>query len=607
MLTQTQQAEAWGHSCYHGTFFTIALYGSGHATIRPEIADAASALSACLKVWSYETEAADTGGFCCRAKTGDPNSTSNHGRGIAIDVNWKCLAGDTKVITPDGPVAIEELAGTIARILTRDPFKGGQSKWIDAPIVAFGEQETKAVTISRRGISRTIRATAEHRWFIHRKAARHQAAPKRSIIEVTTAELQPGDSIVGCLPPPYAHRTIPSSVGIAAGNVYGDGTRDRNRGSWVDLYGESMELIRFYAEPNVHSIASAAGQPGLRVSNLPGSWKARPSLDESASYLLGWLAGYFAADGTVGKNGHAAITSANLDDLEFFSAVATRVGIACAPPQSVKREGISGEMSLKHTMALIASTVPAAFFVRLKHHERFSAAGRQPNGRYDFTVDEIGPGLVEPVYCAVQTGTGAFTLDGFILTGNSNPYGAHLVTNMPLAMIQAICGIRTNSGAQVWNWGGNWHGNKDAMHFEIVCTPGDLLSGINQRTIPFAGSAPAAQSGPIDYAALRRGIAQNLLDQHFGDIGTPLPEPGVVPNRIYVAMIQQALNLIVPNTLLPVSGTWTGDTGIALFKFQVALNELVPNGITDASPGEFTAETKWWMEVRLKDIAAGKP
>lgn len=72
----------------------------------------------------------------------------------------------------------------------------------------------------------------------------------------------------------------------------------------------------------------------------------------------------------------------------------------------------------------------------------------------------------------------------------SNPYqhhSAHPTTDLPIAMVQAICGIRTNNGVQVWNWGGFWSGNQDTMHFEIVCAPGDLLTGINEATVPVFG------------------------------------------------------------------------------------------------------------------------
>ena len=65
----------------------------------------------------------------------------------------------------------------------------------------------------------------------------------------------------------------------------------------------------------------------------------------------------------------------------------------------------------------------------------------------------------------------------------TNPYGPRLVTDYPPAMVRAILAIRTNSGAQVWSWGGSWDGNKDAMHWQIACTRRDLASGINWGTV----------------------------------------------------------------------------------------------------------------------------
>jgi hypothetical protein len=60
----------------------------------------------------------------------------------------------------------------------------------------------------------------------------------------------------------------------------------------------------------------------------------------------------------------------------------------------------------------------------------------------------------------------------------SNPYGPTLITDMSWAMVAEIKAIRTNSGQQVWRWGGDYAGNKDAMHFEVVCHPADLATGI---------------------------------------------------------------------------------------------------------------------------------
>lgn len=76
----------------------------------------------------------------------------------------------------------------------------------------------------------------------------------------------------------------------------------------------------------------------------------------------------------------------------------------------------------------------------------------------------------------------------------TNPYGPRLRTDMPQAMVRDILAIRTNSGAQVWGWGGLWRGNKDSMHWELVCTPGQLASGIRQAvTVPPVPEPPVVR------------------------------------------------------------------------------------------------------------------
>lgn len=68
---------------------------------------------------------------------------------------------------------------------------------------------------------------------------------------------------------------------------------------------------------------------------------------------------------------------------------------------------------------------------------------------------------------------------------NTNPFRADnvLVTDMPKVMVRNILKIRTNNDKQVWGWGGNYRTVKDAMHFEIVCAPADLATGIDWDTV----------------------------------------------------------------------------------------------------------------------------
>ena len=68
------------------------------------------------------------------------------------------------------------------------------------------------------------------------------------------------------------------------------------------------------------------------------------------------------------------------------------------------------------------------------------------------------------------------------LNWSTNPYGHHLITDMPIGMIEAIEGIRTAGGVQVWRWGGRYSNNKDAMHFEVVASPAELARGIQSQT-----------------------------------------------------------------------------------------------------------------------------
>lgn len=87
---------------------------------------------------------------------------------------------------------------------------------------------------------------------------------------------------------------------------------------------------------------------------------------------------------------------------------------------------------------------------------------------------------------------------------NTNPFRMDnvLVTDMPKAMVTAILAIRTNNGVQVWGWGGKYRTVKDAMHYEIVCAPADLATGINWSTVQQPTLTPARF---FDWPLIERG------------------------------------------------------------------------------------------------------
>lgn len=94
--------------------------------------------------------------------------------------------------------------------------------------------------------------------------------------------------------------------------------------------------------------------------------------------------------------------------------------------------------------------------------------------------------------CRKITGGTGYSLHAWALPPDvnsiTNPYGPRLVTDMPRDMVEAILAVRTMGGQQVWGWGGNYRGNKDAMHFDPQAFPSEIAQGIDWATVRRPGA-----------------------------------------------------------------------------------------------------------------------
>lgn len=488
LLSTAQLRTEWAPRCT-GPWVRVPLNGAGSVQVRVTIKDAVLALNRVLAKWGYKTRSADTGAY-------------------------NCLAGDTLVVTRDGWVPISELAGSIVELLTAVPGQGGPGRWVNAPISSFGKQKLYKITIGKHGIERTIRATADHRWFV-----RGYDGPLK---EVTTLDLQPRDGqsghrLASLKPQSVASRTIPSDIGIMAGLVYGDGTVTQYGGRAFLANGEK-ETLEVYFPPG---LPRWENEHGVIVSGLPTSWKnAAPEMSEGTNVVYGWIAGYFAADGRVSKDGAIELSSADRERLEVVRTRALQLGIGTTAITSVMRTGFGTEPTPLYSLRFDARSLDESFFLLPHHRERFSKDIKRAADWSILSVEEDGE---EEVYCATVEDTEAFVIDEFILTGNcrkisgsalyslhaygialdinwnTNPYSSRLKTDMPIGMVNEILAIRTNNGQQVWRWGGNFSSYKDAMHFEVACSPRDIATGIRGGTV--------AASPEVNLAALAKSIA----------------------------------------------------------------------------------------------------
>src|SRR5579859_5652935 len=313
-----------------------------------------------------------------------------------------CLAGETRVLTWEGVKEIRELAGGTHRVL------GKHGDWIEAPFRSFGVQPLMRLTVTRNGISKYISATGEHRWFV--RAGRSQTSSR----EVVTSDLRPGHRLVSKFPRTRVKQTTPSPFGIAHGVTFRDGTRS-GTGSMAQLDAvKDVELLKWFPM----SMVTQHGRQML-VHHLPRFFKELPPLDESVSYLYGWLAGYFAADGCVSATGTVMLNSAKRDELEYVRLVCTRLGIGTYGVTEQVRIGFEGrEPSSLFRIILVDSDLTPEFFLLDKHRLRFNASAKAYE-RKGWVVREVAPtDRVEEVFCATVDEGHAFTLEENILTGN---------------------------------------------------------------------------------------------------------------------------------------------------------------------------------------------
>lgn len=350
-----------------------------------------------------------------------------------------CLAGETEVVTREGIRPIRELAGGEHYLLVPSRGKlGGLAStggFRRVPVRSFGMQPLLAVHLRRGRQEKTVYATENHQWIM---APGSQWAHAESYRR-RTIDLRPGDVLKSLRSVPLA-RERPSPFGVAQGFVFGDGAiHSGNRPVTLNIYdnGKDAELLPYFSLCGVSEYESVQGRI-RRIYDLPRTWKKLPTLDESRSFLLGWLSGYFAADGSVSDGAQSVLESADPLNLEFVRSVCAILGISCSPVRSRIRNGFNGAEPL-YRVTIRARQLPDSFWIIPDHARRVTGEPAQP---FDWAVVEVSQtDRVEEVFCATVPEVEAFGLSDDLMTGNcpyrSNAGWRDLRDNDPAAFAQA--------------------------------------------------------------------------------------------------------------------------------------------------------------------------
>ena len=334
---------------------------------------------------------------------------------------WHCLAGETRVLTWQGPRPIRDLAGGVHRVLART------GRWVDAPFRAYGVQQLLRITVGRNGQRKDLYATDEHRWFAKTGGGgRHR--------EILTKDLRPGHRLAAVFPRSRVTLTTPSPFGIAHGFTFGDGHRNGS-GSIAQLDPlKDAQLLKWFPNSPVTDLGDR-----LLVHHLPAFFKNLPPVDEAASYLYGWLAGYVAADGHVAKDGTVMLHCADRSTLDAVRTICTRLGIGTYGITEQWRQGFPGrEQSPIYRIHFVNDDLTEEFFLLDEARFRFSSATKK-YARRAWTVHSVEVSdRIEEVFCAEVDDGHAFVLEDNILTGNC--FGCGLGGDA-IAFVQRVDGL----------------------------------------------------------------------------------------------------------------------------------------------------------------------
>jgi len=327
--------------------------------------------------------------------------TSNAGTGLTGTTLINCFRGDTNIITREGIKPLKELVDTDVKILSK------HSQWVDASIKYFGKQRIYKLTVKKNKTIKEIYTTANHRWFAYTKT-------NRTPEELTTVDLRKIHRLEQVVSK-GSTSTIPSPIGIAQGFTYGDGnnTKNPNSSNNVTLCGDKDTCMTQY-------FLSTPRQYGnnVKYNFLPNSWKNPPDLTENTSFLYGWLAGYFAADGCVSQLGECTISSTDNKNINIIKNVCSIIGIRYfKDKQQTRISNLTNRESILYTICLNRADLSDGFFIIPEHKQRF--LDNQLSRNYHWKVISVEDMEIDDdVYCAIVPEKHSFALEGNILTGN---------------------------------------------------------------------------------------------------------------------------------------------------------------------------------------------
>lgn len=333
-----------------------------------------------------------------------------------------CFAGGTKFITDMGVRSFDEFShGDETRVLD------AEGQWTPATIRNYGQASLWKVVVEWCQVRHEILTTATHQWPVTYAMARHCGyAPKLLRTDQLPAMVGKHDIRQFFTVNPAFCPELDSEA-VLHGIVFGDG--HRHPGGYKSFESEcgvylcndlnrrdSRELAPLFERAG-YSLTLREEINQVRVYGLPDHWKELPE-NPTPEYLRGFVAGWFAADGSSNGNGKGYVIDGQKSALEWLQAMAPVAGLAVSTRISEHISGDSGVAPgvVTYRLGLSSACLDEAFFIHPDDAETFCGASHL---RYWKIVSAEETRLVEDVWCADVPDGRLFVLEGNILTHNS--------------------------------------------------------------------------------------------------------------------------------------------------------------------------------------------
>ena len=317
-----------------------------------------------------------------------------------------CFTPDTEFVTSKGIKKFSDFKDGEPVIIK------GNLDWREATVKKFGVSETVTLTVTRGKHTKEINTTLNHRWNVGNSFGKKQSIK-------TTAELEPGMILQHTAKRTNLHVLQMCNIGVQHGLVFGDGHYSENAKccSFVPCGDSSDEYRKFFYN---------GFNDRKEITGLPNTWKELPSFDMNKHYIYGFLAGLFAADGSVGKTGTLTLSNKSKDVLNYVRGLFAKLDIYCGEI-NLSREinPFDGTPAELYRMTIYRDNLNENFLLLTKHKQRWSEYNSDQHWK---VVSVSKPNGYSDVWCVVEPDKEEFTLANGILTKNC----AFTVVNEPV-------------------------------------------------------------------------------------------------------------------------------------------------------------------------------